>query len=463
MCYIYRQYVYVFPSLMGDILKRSLRLLQNIQMKELERSPVSDSTANKVQAFLEQYSFELELLPRKEFDAEVLLEAVLNARKELGENSLQNQANKINKLFEAFPEKVTGKMAHELSELWMAIDTIENKTVEEMTQLIRGYKTKHHIDLIIDALNREDNLAASQAFLSFGEYLRDEFPNANLEKILKSFKNMQEFKDKDLPNLALLGANYEALGDIYNRVALQEDVKNIVKCDALKKGMVIFAELIGGERIEAGLADLKNKMTESAIQIAADSIERAKPNEQIARALINELKNDQKECRSHLESVIQSEMRQFPQRLTFYQSSGKLDFNRLSLDIAEERSEFGKWGKNKNLVSNKLVLAAKSYQAISDLDRILQKEAKPQHKLQEYKQALESKKINNALRSNPDSKVAAFFKKAAYYVANFLTFGILDLITKGSFLHSHQQNLAKKSLQSLKDAEEKQIIEGPKS
>ena len=440
-----------------------MALLQQISMNELNKEPMSKATKKKVHDFFRQCERDSDQLPKPAagfdplFAAEMILESLYGVAKVANKQGFDDESlAKIDRISELFPDDANrGQIGVYVYNLYQAIETVARNTLDEMHQKIVTNGINRHLDVIKSALNKNKLDVTTQAFLDFGVFLQERFPGLGAEEIRdKIGSTIDQFVQKELPNLNLFSALYEARIILNTQAVTDEDESAIYKCDALARGINLFGAFIEDRPLdfaqEAEVEAACNEVIKSSYQVPSVITDNVK-KELIAQQLIFELSEHHKQCLAYLSDVIKKET----QQLTG--SKAEIDVNKFAEDLQHHRPAFGREEAFEN-VSDELRVAANTYLAIKQLDNVLYQRAKFQDTLEKYKQKFEDPEIKNALSSNPDGHVKSFFKKAAYILATVVTFGIVHAVTEGKPLMSEQQQLAKKLMKGIRAAEEQDII-----
>ena len=185
--------------------------------------------------------------------------------------------------------------------------------------------------------------------------------------------------------------------------------------------------------IQDGLAETEKKLNSQHM-------------ESMAKATIKAMQKDCLDCEALLLKKISQK------------DSGILDRGSKKGNLSD--SEINVLIANKDqLKSRSLISNLESYQATKRLHAtLLSNERDPVKKLENYNAEYNKKDTSDALRSNPDSRVVQFFKKAGYLLSNFFTLGTVHILTKGSPIMSPQQQLHKRSQSKINAAAHEGLI-----
>jgi len=446
-------------------------MLKELNKLQIEKAKEQGTCPEAVYSFLEQLTEDFKLIippsPDPIKQAENLLNTLFKIAKEDFSAFNQESLDKLLLVYDVYPDQ-GGEKAYLINEFYQGVNTIKTLGIEAVEkQLI-----SQHMDNIIAALKKNETKAVIQACTEFGVFFQSNFPGKRLDKIQQYLRNFHDYENKELPSLDIIGALLEAKIRVYVQIAAQGNQKDILAMDALSKGIAVFGTLMGGDRVGSVLGSLD--ITEEAISNAEKLIDTSLPYPSTklsnATELIEVIEKDCADCELHLHGIILREASKLPGEGSKYYKSegegegkriiiGEIDVDRLSAELIRKEGNFSN-GSYYEQASKELIVAAKSYQTIKKLHETLKSdESDPVKKLENYKCEYDKPETQQALKSNPDSTVVRFFKKAGYYLANFFTAGMVHILTKGSPIMSPQQKLGKRARDVLETAAEQEILD----
>lgn len=331
---------------------------------------------------------------------------------------------------------------------------LENKQNEyqELAQTIFD----KHMDNIKEALEKKDSLALIEHLKVSGQFQRA------LSKTKKI--NIINRESEYLPDLTLLSRlkSFEGGFKEIDRPFLS-DIEN---------GINKYIESMGKERTDNVLNNIGH--SEQALNEMEALVNFLLPSnaEQKAKSaqVLKELQINNDKCKAALNKAITKEVLGIPELADKYKTEGEtVDVDRLIKDLENRLAAQEKRLEDPNarqfldkyipLLTHSLKINIDSYMANERLLKIIDsKEPNTLVKLEKFKKEYESDATNNAFKTNPDGVIKRFFKAYGYLLANVFTLGAAHLITKGSPLHSKQQEFGKQQEKILKSAEINQVI-----
>lgn len=401
---------------MGTAMKKTIECLKAISMEEL-KSPISEDTQNKINEFIQQYMNDLSELPKVGFDANLNADKLLCAlyeATELNGEICKGVKEKIDAITGFLSEKISsGSIAHGLSELYSAVETVEKKTQTDMQNEINAFKTHLEANKIIASIPSNDTLTSSQL---------NAIPECDKSDILR----LDETDRKKVRSLL----------SQFNGVNSNNAIEQLSIFKKMQK------EQFPASTLDEIIQKIKcyDDPDKSTLKIMIFI-------EKLAPKLIDELKINNKTCLKKLDVIINEEFAKIDKQFqSFYQdpNTGKLSPRLLS-------------GAVNIKVPIKLRQICSSYQAIQELEGALKKEGTSVDKLLAFQTKFNEPKIKQALNTNTDSTVKQFFKKVKQVLFTALTLGLLPKPSSGS----NQQILAKQALASLREADKEGLVQKP--
>ncbi|KTD71247.1 hypothetical protein [Legionella tucsonensis] len=333
---------------------------------------------------------------------------------------------------------------------------------------------RRHMDEISSALELRDNEKVTKAFINFGAFLQDQYPDLLLDDLRKQIGTLmeKEFFKKKMPPLDFIEYFINGRQEVYETVIEdqclpQVKANRISKMDAANKGVNIFSHLLGGKRWEEGLEALKDKefdesmfrstkkwISEAPYQVSENLSEAAR-RKNLALSFVSEIyENLEKTINSLTQQIIE----EVQKNRDLYGDDQEIDIGALVKNIKENSSE---------AYSTEIKMAAASYDALKALTATLDDAGKgnptPQDKLRRFQEHLNDESIRSALDTNPDDNVTQFLKKVLYILKCAVTLTAYHWVTEGESLRSTQQQSLKEALTTLKKADEEGVIDSPKN
>jgi len=455
------------------IMKKSLEMLKKLKKSELEKAKQTRKCPKEVYSFLNQLKEDFKLVIPPSPDPIKQAENELNALFKVAKTDFtafsHESLDKLLLVYDVLPAALQqGQDGYLVNEFYSGVDTVVNKGIGGMEKKL----ISQHMDNIISALKKNNTKAVIQACTELGIFFQDNFPGKRLNEIQKYLREFRDYESKELPPLDIIGVLSEAKIRVYEQVAEQQgNQKNILAMDALSKGIALFGTLMGGERVdpELGKLDVTEDAISNAEKLVHDSLPSNVEKRSKASNIIKIMEKDCVECETHLRAVISQEASKLPSSGSQYYKvedssikMGEIDVDKLSDDLTNKTGSFSDSTYYQS-ASRELVVAVQSYQATKKLhDALKSDESNPIKKLENVRDEYNKKETKDAIKSNPDSKVVRFFKKAGYYLANFFTAGLVHALTEGSPIMSPQQKLGKRTREALEVASKEQIInKGP--
>ena len=330
---------------------------------------------------------------------------------------------------------------------------------------------KVYMHRICNALNTDDHEEATQAIISFGAFLQDKYPGLGLDDLRKQAGRLikTEFNDLDMPNLDFIKYFFDARIRTYQAIVELDDTPDqnrLYKMDAANKGVNIFSQLLGDDRWENALKiSADQELDESYVIVTqkfilespyklSENVSKVAQQKLIADNLVTEIRVNMNETMNGLTQQIKAEVQKNPDLYQGYSDGEELDIPKLVTHL-NESPESGTY-------SPEIKMAAASYDALQTLNNTVNEAGTSQQRLGRFQAHLKNDSIKSVLDSNPDDGVTRFLKIASYIIKCAVTLTAYHWITEGKSLRSIQQESLKEALQSLKKAEDNNVIEPPK-
>lgn len=327
-------------------------------------------------------------------------------------------------------------------------------------------KVLNCIRLISQALNTNDQVAATQAFIDFGAVLQEQYPGMGLDDLRKEIKKLSiKIEEQEPANLHLVANLSEGKIRAYEEIVSTEPVdKNaIYKMDALTKGTNLFSVIFGEEQFEQALEMIASNITEAGIQKSQEVIMHAtykispiiaesERKDLIAKNTVVELRDITRRTLEQLAQQINDNVLKKPGLYQSYLNEGQLDVDALLNAINKNPESFA--------LSTKLKLAVSSYEALKTLDKTMDLAGTAPERLERFRHKLNEQPIKDALNSNSDSNVTKFLNVVDYVFKSIATLSISHWI-KQDPLKSTQQQAFKEAFTALRNVEKEDIIPTP--
>ncbi|KTD44326.1 hypothetical protein [Legionella parisiensis] len=342
---------------------------------------------------------------------------------------------------------------------------------------IKG-EIRHRMTEISSLLKEGNNKDATQAFINFGAFLQDQYPDLLLDDLRKKMEGLmgQEFFENEMPPLGFIQYYINGRQEVYEDI-LEEEVTNelkanrISKMDAAIKGVNIFSHLLGGMRWEEGLkaSEKEHPFDESILEEAkqwlvdapyqvSKNVSEAARQKRLALHFVSEIRDNLEITIKSLSKQILEEVDKNPDLYNSIFKEGDRENNIDSLvkHLKENPSDAH---------STEIKMAAASYDALKALTHTLDDAGKgnprPQDKLRRFEDHLNNESVRSALDTNPDDDVTQFFKTVLYILKCAVTLTAYHWVTEGESLRSTQQQSLKDALTTLKKADEEGVIDPP--
>lgn len=460
-------------------MKKTLELLTNINMIDLENAKkgnISPSLQKQLNTLLTQLNADFNNIASG-YDPILLAENLLANLSAVAENMSvnefantfsQNLLDKLLYIYDILPPEISmGQTGVFINELYQGIDTLKKGERGEHNKKLG---INEYMKDILFALESGNTSKAIEGFNELSIFMQNNFPNQQWPEIQKYLrKNFKIFVEKNLPPLEIVGALNESLA--YEDFLEENNVKDTMARDNILRGITIFSELMGLERVGAALEHLN--LSEEVItnterlihKNLPSSVEARKKTEAKATQLIQTITDDCVKCEIYLQKIISQEAKHLPNNASQYNKVehnhiklGEIDVDTLTHDLLNKKGGFAKGGPYDVPISRELKHAAKSYQGLRKLHNILDSSQSAVKKINRLQQEYKTKNVQEAFKSNPDPRVKTFFKNVGYYLANFLTAGLVHVLTKGSPIMSEPQKFAKRTKKVLQHAKREQLI-----
>ncbi|HHT0592417.1 TPA: hypothetical protein ACTXXA_000278 [Legionella anisa] len=348
--------------------------------------------------------------------------------------------------------------------------------IEQVKGEIRRYMVA-----ISSALEERENEKATKAFINFGAFLQDQYPNLLLDDLRKQIEKLMEEECSKLkmPPLDFIAYFVNAREHIYVDVATdegstpQQRQPRLFKMDAANKGVNVFSCLLGTGRWEKELEAFKGQkldesilkntekwMFEADYQVSKNLSEAVRKN-LLALHFVSDLYENLHKTIASLTRQIEEEVQKNRNLYESYFKGDGQDINIVALVKALKE------GPQSDKHSTEIKMAAASYDALQALEATLDDAGDanptPQDKLRRFQDHLNQEEIKSALDTNPDDGVTQFLKIVLYILKCAATFTAYHWVTDGESLRSTQQQSLKEALSTLKKADEKGVIDEPKN
>lgn len=324
----------------------------------------------------------------------------------------------------------------------------------------------NYINLISQALNNKEQVAATQLFIDFGAFLQEQYPGMGLDELRQKITKLAiKIDEQEIPNLHLVASLSEGRIRGYEELVSTDpiDKKAIYKMDALMKGTNLFSVVLGEEPFQEALEEIAGNIKDEEIQESQKLIMKA--TYEISPIVTESERKDviAKNAVTILRGIIQRSLEQLTQQITdealkkpelhqSYFNEGQLNVDTLVNAINLNPESF--------LLPTEFKSAVSSYEALQTLDKTMNLAGTAPERLERFRNKLNEESIKGALNSNPDSHITKFLKVVDYIFKSIVTLSI-DHWIKQDPLKSTQQQAFKDAFSALKNVEKKEIISAP--